>query len=103
MGTKNGVIKIFCVKTGTKLNQLYGHTASICSLALIADGSMIASGGDIGCCQLMIWNTKTEDMYHNFCSNHKAAITSIIDLTDNKHFISGSFDCCLNIYNHRKK
>ena len=42
-------------------------------------------------------------MYHNFQNVHKAAVTSLLDLGDNKHIISGSFDCCINVYNYKKK
>lgn len=72
-------------------------------MADVGNGEFIGSGGDIGCCQLMLWRVKGEELYHNFSSHHSAAITSILDLNDNKHFISGSFDCNLNIYNISKK
>ena len=72
-------------------------------MADVGNGEFIGSGGDIGCCQLMLWRVSGEELYHNFSSQHNAAITSILDLNDNKHFISGSFDCNLNIYNIPKK
>ena len=78
VGTKNGVIKIFCCKSGVKLKELYGHSASVCSMSLIGDDWM-SSGGDIGCCKLIIWDLKNYEIYHKY-TEHKAAITSILDL-----------------------
>lgn len=107
MGTKNGLVKIFCTKTGAKLNELYGHRASICSLSTLVElGNVceyIVSGGDIGCCQVIIWNLRDNSAYHNFSQHHFAAITCIIDLQDSKHFVTGSFDCNLNVFNYKKK
>jgi hypothetical protein len=48
VGTKNGKIKVFCLKKAIKLLYLNGHKASVCSLATISE-NMLASGGDKGC------------------------------------------------------
>lgn len=101
-------MKIFCTKTGVKLDEFRGHRAGICALStLIADNSknmnLIASGSDIGCCQVILWDMIKGEMYHAFNGHHQAAISSIIDVGDGKHLMSGGFDSLINIYNYKKK
>ena len=106
VGTKNGSIKIFCLKTGTKLEELLEHTGGVCSLAFMNGTSILVSAGDMGCCRVITWDFEKEHS-GNFMSilprKHSAAVTSVLDLQDGKHIVSGSFDSNINVYNGKSK
>ena len=85
--------------SGKLLFTLPGHNASICSMA--NHGSFISSGGDDGCSSLILWDSRTWTIKSRF-QGHFAAITSIVDLKDGKHLVTGGFDSKINIYNYKK-
>lgn len=106
VGTKSGVIKIFCAKTGAKLQELVEHAGGVCCLTLIKDTSSLLSGGDVGCCRVIGWEINqlnNQNSMSIFSRKHLAAVTSILDLQDNKHVMSGSFDSQVHVYNTKSK
>ena len=96
---KDGTIQII-TNDGQTVATLREHKASICSLALvkIKGQTYLASGSDIGCSKIILWDTLSWQLLERF-QNHKAAVTAIIDLQDNTHILSGSYDKKINIYN----
>ena len=100
VGTKKGTIKIFCQKTGIKLEDLNHHTSGVCCMGVI-DHQLI-SGSDIGCCKVILWDFEKQHC-DNFINplpmKHTAAVTSIVSLGDGKYALSGGFDCKVNLYN----
>jgi len=58
----------------------------------------LASGSDYGCSSIVLWDISTWNMRMKI-ENHKAAISAIVDLNDNRSMISGSYDKSINIYN----
>jgi WD40 repeat protein len=58
----------------------------------------LASGSDVGCCKVIIWDPVNWQPRHVF-NSHQAAVTSILDLKDDTHILSTGYDGKLNIYN----
>lgn len=85
---------------GKTVTTLREHKASICSLAIVKvkGQTYLASGSDIGCSKIIIWDILSWQPLERF-ENHKAAVTAIIDLQDNSHILSGSYDKKINVYN----
>lgn len=79
---------------------LRGHKASICKLSLVSNGGKkyLASGSDHGCSSIILWDTSNWSMRMRI-ESHRAAVTSILDLQDNRSLISGSYDKTINVYN----
>lgn len=102
-GSKDKTINIYDF-SGRKITTLRGHDASICSLSTIKtnpSSTYLASGSDHGCCCLILWDIQT----WTICSRiqaHVAAVTSIIDLDDGEHLLTGSYDKKINLFNHRR-
>lgn len=102
-GGKDATINVYSVDGG-KITTLKGHSASICSLALIndpVDGLLLASGSDHGCSSLAVWSTNTWNMRMKVQA-HTAAVTSIVDMCDGQTVVSGSYDKQINIYDLRR-
>ena len=55
VGTKNGAIKLFCVKTMNQIEKSVVLKSSICSLAHI-NGQYIGIGGDYGNSSVVLWD-----------------------------------------------
>lgn len=98
-GFKDGTIQIVS-NEGQTLATLKEHKASICTLALVRIRGQIylASGSDIGCNKIIIWDTNSWQALDKFDS-HKAAVTAIVDLQDDTHILSGGYDKKINVYN----
>lgn len=102
-GSKDKTINIYDME-GRKITTLRGHDASICSLSTIKtspSNTYLASGSDHGCCCLILWDIRT----WTICSRiqaHVAAVTSIVDLDDGEHLLTGSYDKKINLFNHRR-
>lgn len=98
-GMKDGTIQIFNNER-QPVTVLKEHKSSICSLSIIKikGQTILASGSDIGCSKIITWNIATWQPLERF-ENHKAAVTAIIDLQDNTHILSGSYDKKINVYN----
>ena len=75
----------------------------MCSLALIEDkgSTYLASGGDHGCCSIIIWDVDTWAIRSKL-KYHSAAVTCILDLEDGQTIISGSYDKRINLYNYKE-
>lgn len=61
----------------------------------------LASGSDHKCCSLILWDTKNWNMVSKVQS-HSAAVTSILDLEDGYHLLTGSYDKKINLFNFVK-
>lgn len=100
VGSKDGVITIYDTNTGQKIANLRGHKSSICKLAIVSNNGKkyLASGSDHGCSAIVLWDISTWNMRMRI-EYHKAAVTAILDLQDNRSLISGSYDKTINVYN----
>lgn len=58
----------------------------------------MASGSDHGCSTILLWELPSLTLRHRL-EGHKAAVTSIVDLLDGQHIVSGSYDKKINVYN----
>lgn len=100
VGNKEGNINIYEISSGQQIANLRGHKAGVCKLAMIINNGKryLASGSDFGCSSIVLWDILTWNMRMKI-ENHKAAISAIVDLNDNRSLISGSYDKSINIYN----
>lgn len=100
VGSKDGIITIYDCTSGQKVANLRGHKASICKLGLVNYNGKkyLTSGSDHGCCSIVLWDTTTWNMRMKI-EYHKAAVTAIVDLLDNRSLVSGSYDKTINVYN----
>ena len=100
VGSKDGIITIYDINSGQKTANLRGHKASICKLAMVNNNGKryLASGSDRGCSSIVLWDTNGWNMRMKI-ECHKAAVTAILDLEDNRALISGSYDKTINVYN----
>lgn len=101
-GGKDALLNVM-EKSGNKVATLRGHEASVCSLALIEarDVTYLVSGGDHGCCSLIVWDVNNWTIKSKL-KYHTAAVTCIVDLEDGQTMISGSYDKKINLYNYRE-
>lgn len=99
IGSKDGSIGVYEL-SGKQVAILKGHKASICKLALVVNNGKkyLASGSDHGCSSIILWDTSTWSIRMRI-ESHRAAVTSILDLQDNRSMISGSYDKTINVYN----
>jgi WD40 repeat protein len=76
------------------------HKASICTLGQmkIKGKVYLVSGSDHGCSSVIVWDVEREKIVCRL-SEHSAAVTALVDLEDDTHLLSGSYDKKLNIYN----
>jgi WD40 repeat protein len=59
--------------------------------------NLLASGSDRGCSTIVLWDLSTYTIRLRL-TGHTGAVTSIVDLQDNRSLISGSYDKTLNVY-----
>lgn len=103
-GSKDKTINIYTFD-GKKVTTLRGHEASICSLSAVQNLKnqvFLASGSDHGCCCLILWDTKTWNISCRIQS-HGAAVTSIVDLEDGEHLVTGSYDKKIILYSYSNR
>ena len=88
------------MSSGQQIANLKGHKAGVCKLALVVSNGkkFLASGSDYGCSSIVLWDILSWNMRMKI-ESHKAAISAIVDLNDNRSMISGSYDKNINIYN----
>jgi len=98
-GFKDGTIQIM-TNDGQIVTTLRDHKASICTLSMvrIKGQTYLSSGSDIGCSKIIVWDTNSWQALDKF-DQHKAAVTAIVDLQDETHILSGSYDKKINVYN----
>lgn len=102
-GSKDKTINIYTLD-GKKITTLRGHDAPICSLRTIKASpsqTYLASGSDHGCSCLILWDTKSWTIGTRIQA-HNAALTCILDLEDNQHLLTGSYDKKINLFNHHR-
>lgn len=100
VGSKDGIITVYDANNQQKIANLRAHKASICKLALVNNNGKkyLASGSDHGCSSIVLWDTNSWNMRMKI-EYHKAAVTAIVDLQDNRSLVSGSYDKNINVYN----
>ncbi len=98
-GGKDKTLRVYDSVNGKLICALQGHKASICSISNHDD--FISTGGDNGCSALIIREVRTWTI-HNKIQTHTAALTSIVDLQDNEHLVTGGYDRKMVIYNYRQ-
>ena len=99
VGSKDKNIYVFSTANGKFVQKLIGHQASICFLACF--GGFLASGGDNGCCSLILWDTQQWKMKKK-ANLHSAALTCIVDLQDGNHLATGGYDKRIHVYNYKR-
>ena len=99
MGSKDKCIYIYEVLNGMLVSRLPGHRSSVC--CMMGHREFLASGGDIGCNSLILWDIKTWTIKSKVQS-HSAAISSIVNLQDDQHLITGSYDKKICVYSYRE-
>lgn len=100
VGSKDGIINIYDTVTTQKIISLRGHKAGICKLAIVSlnGKNYLVSGSDRGCSSIVVWDIGSWSIRLKI-SSHSGAVTSLVDLRDNRSLISGSYDKTINIYN----
>ena len=98
LGMKDGIL-VITTPEGKVVRKMKEHSASICTLAILKmrGQEYLASGADHGCSKILIWNPSTWQVSQRH-ENHVAAVTTIVDLKDNCHFLSGGYDKRINVY-----
>lgn len=61
----------------------------------------MASGGDIKCNTIVLWDTSTWTIRSKIQA-HSAAVTALVDCGDGQTMISGSFDKKINVINYNR-
>lgn len=97
-GGKDRTVRVYDSSSGKLLCTLNGHKASICSIA--NHDNFVSTGGDNGCSSLIVWSTETWRIQSKI-QVHTSALTSIIDLQDKEHLVTGGYDKKIVIYNYR--
>ena len=86
--TDNADINIWSIETGNLVLTLFGHTASVTSLACF--GKYVASGSKDG--SVIIWSFDTGYEIHSNKTKHAAPVSSINFTTDCKYVVTRSKD-----------
>jgi WD40 repeat protein len=68
---------------------------------MASHNSVVSSGGDHGCCSLILWDIKTWTI-KNKIQVHTAAVTCIVDLCDGQTLATGSYDKKICFYNYKR-
>lgn len=97
-GLKDGSIAV-TTPEGQLIKCLKEHRASVCTLSILRfrGQEYLASGADHGCSRILVWNPFNWQVIQKY-DNHVAAVTAIVDLKDNCHFLSGGYDKRLNVF-----
>lgn len=110
MGFKNQIItggkdSIVTVNSldGEKVVTLRGHKSSVCCITILKSGSrtFVASGGDLGCGALIVWEAERWGMLCQVPA-HTAAISCIVDSGDGETLVTSSYDKSIKIINYLK-
>jgi WD40 repeat protein len=90
-----GEVKLWDVATGKELQTLKGHKAGVFSVAITADGKMLASGSGDGTVKL--WDVSAG---MELCSlkGHTGAVYSVAFTADGKTLASGSADQLVKLW-----
>jgi WD40 repeat protein len=98
LGSTDGYITIYNLTSKSRV-KFKAHSTSVITLAIVVNKGKqyLASGGDLGCNSVILWDTVSWSM-HMKLENHKGAVTAIADLRDNCSIVSGSYDKMINIY-----
>src|SRR5262249_32148988 len=80
------VIRLWDAATGKEIGQLKGHTKPTVSLAITADGKLLASGGYDGIIRLWDLDKKAEVQQ---LKGHEGRVTSLAFTGDGKKLLSG--------------
>lgn len=64
IGGKDGQINIYDTNSGQRVANCRGHKTSICKLAVVTSNGKkyLASGSDIGCSSIVLWDIGTWNM-----------------------------------------
>lgn len=68
---------------------------------MMSHPDFLASGGDVGCNSLILWDLRTCTIKSRVQS-HSAAISGIVDLYDDQSIAISSYDKKITVYNYRK-
>ena len=99
IGCKDKNIYIYKTQTKKLISRLTGHKSSVC--CMMSHPDFLASGGDVGCNSLILWDLRTCTIKSRVQS-HSAAISGIVDLYDDQSIAISSYDKKITVYNYRK-
>lgn len=89
MGSKDKNIYVYNLANAKLISRLSGHKASVC--CMMSNHEFLASGGDVGCNSVILWDTRTWTIKSKIQA-HSAAISGIVDLMDDQTLASSSYD-----------
>jgi WD40 repeat protein len=98
VGSRDGTLT-FYDGNGKVIKSTREHKSSVCTLSLINNGALVASGSDHPHSEILLWDLSTLEVKARF-REHKAAVTAIQCLLDGAHMVSGSYDKKICIYNY---
>jgi WD40 repeat protein len=88
-GGWQGDLRLWDVKTGRQVHQLWGHWTSILTLAFSPDGRTLASGDDHGV--LKLWDVKTGRLWVP-AAGHRGPVNTLAVRPDGRGLASGDSD-----------
>ena len=66
----------------------------------MSHGEFLASGGDVGCSSLILWDIRSLTIRCKM-QIHSAAISGIVDLADDETIVTCSYDKKISVFNYR--
>ena len=95
-GSWDDTIKLWDIKTGTKIRTLTGHKYWVRSVAFSPDGTTLASGSEDR--TIKLWNVKTGTEIRTL-TGHELVVTAVAFSPDGTTLASGSYDYTIKLWN----
>jgi WD40 repeat protein len=93
---QDGAVVLWDAASGAVLRTLKGHHGSVNSVALSADGSLLASGGADKA--VLVWDVRKGALQHKL-TGHEGEVLSVVLSPDGKRLASGGADGVIRLWN----